>query len=81
MSTLVDAHAKGTPVLPRTKQTSRKKTKAWRKNIDITHEEHVLEEIREQNRLGYQNLLLIFRLLFNYEESKYLKKFILNISI
>jgi hypothetical protein len=53
MSTIISPDAKGKPVLPRVKQPSRKRTKAWRKNIDITLEEHVLDEAREQERLGY----------------------------
>ncbi|ORZ39316.1 ribosome biogenesis protein Nop53/GLTSCR2 [Catenaria anguillulae PL171] len=48
--------SKSAPVLPRTKQASRKGTKAWRKNVDITSEEATLDELREQERLGIGRL-------------------------
>ncbi|KAI9188216.1 hypothetical protein H9P43_002607 [Blastocladiella emersonii ATCC 22665] len=52
MKTIAPPSAKTAPVVPRTKQTSRKGTKSWRKNVDVTTEEAKLDDIREQERLG-----------------------------
>ncbi|KNE58452.1 hypothetical protein AMAG_04023 [Allomyces macrogynus ATCC 38327] len=52
MKTIAPPSAKTAPVTPRTKQASRKGKKAWRRNVDITGEEEVMDDIREQERLG-----------------------------
>lgn len=43
------AHDLGAPATH--SQSSRKGKKAWRKNIDITHEEEALEKAREDERV------------------------------